>query len=278
MKRIIPGILLAAFWLLILLYGCVSLFNVVVAAAAAIAADEYVRMTIPRGEESRRFALFQRLFYDLLLCSPVLAAMIWPLPKSLLAAALLSFLLLSCEQIIHFGRKSPKDSFLCFTRIFFGIFYVGILSAHLCLTRNLPEGNIWILLATAVTAGSDTGAYFCGKQFGRHTLCQAVSPKKTIEGAIGGVLSAIAAILIFGFWLLETPDVLFLSGLAIILSLLGILGDLTESIIKRGTGIKDSGVILGGHGGVLDRVDSLLFAVPALYWFLICFTDSPVIP
>lgn len=276
MKRIIPGILLAAFWLLILLYGPVSLFNFVVAAAAAIAADEYVRMTIPRGE-SDRFTLFQRLFYDLLICSPVLAAMIWPLPKSLLAAVLLSFLLLSFEQTIHFGRRIPKDGFLSFTRIFFGIFYVGVLSAHLCLTRRLPEGEIWILLVTTVTAGSDTGAYFCGRHFGRHKLCQPVSPKKTIEGAAGGVLCAIAAILIFGFWLLEKPDALFLSELAIVLSLLGILGDLTESIIKRGTGIKDSGVILGGHGGVLDRVDSLLFAVPALYWFLLCFIDSPVI-
>jgi phosphatidate cytidylyltransferase len=277
MKRIIPGILLAAFWLLILLYGSVSLFNFVVAAAAAIAADEYVRMAIPPGENGHT-SLFQRFFYDLLICSPALAAMIWPLPGILLAAVLLSFLLLSFEQTIHFGRTIPKDGFLCFTRIFFGIFYVGVLSAHLCLTRRLPEGEIWILLATAVTAGSDTGAYFCGRQFGRHKLCQAVSPKKTIEGAVGGVLSAIAAILIFGFWLLETPNVLFLSGLAIVLSLLGILGDLTESIIKRGTGIKDSGVILGGHGGVLDRVDSLLFALPALYWLLICFTDSPVIP
>ncbi len=138
---------------------------------------------------------------------------------------------------------------------------------------RLIEGAAWILVATAITAGSDSGAYFSGRYFGRHKLCPAVSPKKTIEGAVGGIGSAAVAALVFGCWLLDRPQLFLLLAIAVFLSLLGVIGDLTESVIKRGAGVKDSGSCLGGHGGILDRIDSLLFAIPALYYILLFFNS-----
>src|SRR5690606_9487302 len=119
----------------------------------------------------------------------------------------------------------------------------------------------------AVVFGSDAGAYFAGRAFGKHKLAPAISPGKTVEGLIGGILAAAGfAALTIWLWFHELA---FLPGIgvAVAITVLGVLGDLAESAIKRGSGAKDAASILPGHGGFLDRLDSLLFGAPVLYYF-----------
>jgi phosphatidate cytidylyltransferase len=150
-----------------------------------------------------------------------------------------------------------------------GIFYIGFLASHLVLIRQLPDGGAWLIILSAITAGSDSGAYYCGRAIGRTKLSPNISPKKTVEGVAGGLVAGIALSSLFAWMLLPSVNWLFLLPVAALLTGAGICGDLTESVIKRGTDTKDSGTILAGHGGVLDRIDSLLFAGPMLYYLLV---------
>ena len=131
-----------------------------------------------------------------------------------------------------------------------------------------PVRGIWIFFLLVVTFANDTGAFYSGKFFGKHKLYESISPKKTWEGSVGGVfLAYIAAIAFLKIFRLHPIDFSIVL-LIFLLSVAGQVGDLAESMLKRNYNVKDSGVLLPGHGGVLDRIDSLLFAVPVLYVFL----------
>jgi phosphatidate cytidylyltransferase len=150
----------------------------------------------------------------------------------------------------------------------FGVLYVGLLLSHYILLRNLENGVALVFFVILVTWLSDTGGFFVGKTWGKHPLASRLSPKKTIEGLLGGVLfsvvGAILSQLTFAPFFSLGQCVMLGGGLA----LLGALGDLAESAIKRSVSVKDSGTIIPGHGGVLDRVDSLLFTGPAMYYYV----------
>jgi phosphatidate cytidylyltransferase len=148
----------------------------------------------------------------------------------------------------------------------FGVFYLGLLCAPMAiLQRDAPHGRAWVMLAIALTFSNDTGAYFAGRGFGRHKLYAAVSPAKTVEGAIGGMLAGLLVMLgaraTFVPWL-TVGDCLLA---ALPAGVIGPIGDLVESLIKRAFGVKDSGKLIPGHGGVLDRIDALLFVSAWLY-------------
>jgi len=158
-----------------------------------------------------------------------------------------------------------------------GLIYVVWLPAHWMLLRDLeyaqglPEGGgaLILLYGAGVTWLGDTGAYLVGSLIGRHPLGTAVSPRKSVEGALGGLASSLAAA-----WLLRGAWMPFLSGgealaLGLLVGLGGQGGDLFESLLKRGVGSKDSGSTIPGHGGFLDRLDSLLFSLPLLYFALV---------
>jgi phosphatidate cytidylyltransferase len=149
-----------------------------------------------------------------------------------------------------------------------GALYGGGLITYLARLRELEQGLSLSLLALFCTWGADTGAYFAGRAFGRHKLYPKISPGKTVEGGLGGVVAAIAVAFVV--------DRVFASGLAVwalasvgaIAAVLGALGDLAESMIKRAVGAKDSSRLIPGHGGVLDRFDSVMFVAPAVYAFV----------
>jgi phosphatidate cytidylyltransferase len=260
MNRLLPGLALVVSWILLLLYGSPLLFFLVMALVIGIGAYEYARMVVP--DQGLGF----RMVFIALSLFPSFGAGCFP-SLGLTGGLLLSFLLLSA-YILYSYRQLP-DPLLFFSRAFFGVGYVGFLGAHLLLLQQLPEGSSWILVLTAITAGSDSGAYYSGRRFGRRKLCPAVSPKKTVEGAVGGMIAGVILAIIMALVLRLQVSWLFLAPAAILLTGVGIIGDLTESIIKRATSTKDSGTLLGGHGGVLDRVDSLLFAGPVLYYLLL---------
>ena len=157
---------------------------------------------------------------------------------------------------------------------FFGFFYVCFLLSHVYLTRQYTHGAMLVWLIFLSAFGCDTGAYFTGMAFGKHKLIPQLSPKKTIEGSIGGIVTAIVACVIYGIIVehynelagVDTVMLCFLAGL--IGSIISQIGDLAASAMKRYTGIKDFGKIMPGHGGVLDRFDSVILTAPTVYYIM----------
>ncbi|MDR3629291.1 MAG: phosphatidate cytidylyltransferase [Desulfocapsaceae bacterium] len=261
MERTLPGLALAGGWLLLLLLGPFSLFFAVIILVASIGAMEYVKMCGCDGQ-----GFLQRLLICGIFVLPVLAAGLWGGP-GMHTGLFASFFLLSVYILYNF--QFTPNSFEVFSRNALGLFYIGFLISHLVLIWKLPEGASWLVVLSSITAGSDSGAYYCGRVFGRTKLCPNISPKKTIEGVVGGVAAGVTLAVFFASILLTSVNWLFLVLAAVLLVGVGIVGDLTESVMKRGTGTKDSGSILAGHGGILDRMDSILFAGPFLYYLLV---------
>lgn len=153
-----------------------------------------------------------------------------------------------------------------------GALYIGVLLAQCIVLRELPNGLPLSALAAFVTWASDTGAYFVGTRFGRHPMAPRISPKKSWEGAIGGGLIAVLVGVAWGWYTMPTIALIHIVILSAVIVIAGMIGDLAESLIKRQVGAKDAGEFIPGHGGVLDRIDSLMFAfaATALYavWIL----------
>ena len=146
--------------------------------------------------------------------------------------------------------------------------YVGVLGAHWVLLRGEPDGRSWIIALLAVTFATDTAAYAVGRLIGRHRMAPRISPGKTWEGAAGGYVAGVAAAVIAPLALGIEPSVAGLITIALTLPAAAEVGDLLESALKRRIGVKDTSRLLPGHGGLLDRMDSLLVAGPLLYWLL----------
>jgi phosphatidate cytidylyltransferase len=150
----------------------------------------------------------------------------------------------------------------------FGVLYVGVPLSTVVSTRTLPAGEFLVLFLAVVTWASDTGAYYVGTLWGKHPLMPSISPKKTMEGVLGGLVLAVAAALLAHWWFASQLSWSDAVMLGVLLTITGLIGDLFESVIKRRTGVKDSGGILPGHGGMLDRIDSLLFTAPTFYYYV----------
>ena len=151
-----------------------------------------------------------------------------------------------------------------------GVLYIPLLGSHLVALRTgFPQTLSAHLLSFffLVLMGSDAGAYYTGRALGKHKLAPSISPGKTWEGAVGGVVAALAMAVLAHFWFFRELPLKYMLPLAGIMALLGIFGDLAESALKRGAGAKDAANILPGHGGILDRLDSLLFNAPLIYYF-----------
>lgn len=178
------------------------------------------------------------------------------------------FLCIGMAQVIR--QKAPAELFYGTVVAFWGAAYIGFLYPFVYKVRHLQfeQGGHWLLFLFGTLWLSDTLAMAAGKAFGKHKFAPTISPNKTGEGFLGGLLGGIIVAIIMHFWLLSDIGWPVLLGAGLAVSLVGQLGDLVESMWKRSCGIKDSSAIIPGHGGVLDRFDSLLFAAPALYWFL----------
>lgn len=150
--------------------------------------------------------------------------------------------------------------------LFLAWLYWGFLPSHIILLRASGQGLSWLLVAVSCTWATDIGAYLIGSAWGRHKLAPAISPHKSVEGALGGLLSSVAVALVLGRLLNLPMGVLWWMGAVIAFS--GEVGDLVESAVKREANIKDSGRLLPGHGGILDRFDSLVFVVPVVYYLV----------
>jgi phosphatidate cytidylyltransferase len=172
-----------------------------------------------------------------------------------------------------FSRRDTNGAMADVALTFTGVVYVAWLVAYVVLLRswNLAgiDGRDLIFFLMFVTWATDTGAYYIGSYFGRHKLYPKISPKKSIEGAIGGLVFAVGMAVACTYWFYHELPILDAIALGLILGIIGQVGDLAESMIKRSARVKDSGGVIPGHGGVLDRMDSILLNAPALYYYTV---------
>lgn len=183
------------------------------------------------------------------------------------------FVLIFCGFVLHFAfckdqaKRVQGVAFFIFAEI-----YCVVLFGILGLLTTLPDFRYWLFYVLACTVAGDTGAYLAGRAFGKHKLAPSISPGKTIEGVVGGLALAGLAGYVVSWYFLNQFNPLLVIGLGMGLSAVGVIGDLSESLLKRGFGVKDSGSIIPGHGGILDRLDALLFTAPVVYGVAVWFT------
>ncbi len=259
MKRIITGLLLGGLWLLLLFGGSFLSFGLVVCAAGCVGLYEYSRIVL--NEDENRFIVW----FVIIGSFPLLTALSKRL-DIIVAGFFLSLLLLVLFILIIYPLL--VDAFDVLVSLCFGIFYIGLGFSHLILIWTQPQGVSWLMVLIAITVGSDTGAYYIGSSLGKTKLLPAVSPGKTQAGAIGGAIAGTLTAILVGIVFFNEINFIRLGLAAFLLSIVGMIGDLAESVIKRSAGVKDSGTWLAGHGGLLDRADSLFFVAPALFYFL----------
>jgi len=270
-QRILTAIVGIVVTIFIVQYGQ-WVFAVAVLLLTLIAWHEFYNMMVRREIEIAYYVGLANIFF------------IWGTAwlgnaKETVAVILLAAFMSLAKTVISHARFNLRDAVYTLA----GIIYIGLAFAHLILLRftdnsltittalggSQPAGAAYLWLAFIGTWASDTFAFFVGSKFGKHKLAPAVSPGKTWEGLVGGVIGSIVAIMALGFLWRLSPLHSALIGL--IIGLVGPLGDLVESAMKRFAGVKDSGRLLPGHGGVLDRFDSILFTVPAVYYYIYIF-------
>jgi len=164
-------------------------------------------------------------------------------------------------------EKDIRTAFDQIAYTFLGIFYVAGLLGSFVLIRDLPQGQYYVFFVLLVVWSGDTAAYYVGRRFGRRPLAPVVSPKKTVEGAVAGLAGSLAAGWIAQAGFLQDIALIHCLIMALICGMIGQFGDLAESLLKRSARAKDSGSLIPGHGGILDRIDGLLFAGPVFYGY-----------
>jgi phosphatidate cytidylyltransferase len=170
-------------------------------------------------------------------------------------------------------RPSREKAFRDWAWTIVGALYVGWMLSYWLNLRGLEDGRDWVYLAMLTTFANDTGAFFIGRARGKHKLASTISPAKTWEGAIGGLISAIPAAIVIALVLNLISPFTFkywqIILLGFLVGLFAQLGDLVESLLKRNMGVKESGNLLPGHGGILDRFDSLIFVGAVVYYYVL---------
>ncbi len=243
--------------ILLVLKGSLFLFGVFVLLFSFLGLVEFYRMALPARRWVGLAASISGAFLPLALFSPG--------RFTLLAA--LTLLTITFGLVFLFTFKDVKGAATETALLFMGILYVPLLFGHLLLLRGAPHGVYWVLLLMVIVMCGDSGAYYVGSNFGRRKLYPSVSPNKSVEGALGGLAGSIAGTFIARAVFFPQLTIFDALATAILVGTFGQLGDLFESLLKRSFGVKDSGAIFPGHGGVLDRLDSFLFAAPVAFYY-----------
>lgn len=260
-QRVITGLLFLPVFYLFAWKLPPVYFTALVMAAAAVGQLEFYGMAKARGARPLRMlgtacgALLIFEFYHPLF--PGLG------PFFIVTASMLAVIMARL-----FSRRAVDGALEDVAATVLGMFYAALLFAFLVAIRVGADGKEWIVFLFFVIWASDIGAYSVGIPFGRHRLYEKISPKKSIEGFAGALAASAGMALICRIWFMPTLGWGEAVGIALALALAGTVGDLAESLFKRAAGIKDSGVVIPGHGGMLDRMDSMLFAAPVLYYYL----------
>ncbi len=226
---------------------------------AGIGISEFVIQSL--GRKSRFLLILSVLFT----CGLILSSTLLNFTITLMIY--ITYLLL-IGMILSIRNQPPTDLFNQMLLLCWGVAYVGLLYPFVYHIRELTVSGDWLLFLFGTIWLSDSLAMWIGKAFGKRKLAPTVSPNKTVAGFVGGMSGGIIIAVLLYFWLLPNFNIFNLVFAGLLVSFVGQLGDLVESCWKRSLGIKDSSTIIPGHGGVLDRFDSLLFAAPVLYLYL----------
>jgi len=258
-KRVLSALVLLPIFVLIVVKAPASLFNLLVILFSARALWELTGMLEQAGRPvQRRLGVLAGVAVT---ASFAASRMLDPL---LLPALVLTLAIgvIVAEPIFR-GRPAVEPA----ANTLLAVMYVGwLLGYGILLHHTSPRGDELILFVVGVTWIGETAAYAIGSTLGRHPLAPVVSPRKTVEGAVAQVVASLAAAAVLGAWLLPTCAPATMLAAGALLGVVGQLGDLAESVLKRAVGLKDAAAIIPGHGGVLDRIDSLLFNLPAFYY------------
>jgi phosphatidate cytidylyltransferase len=263
--RLLTAALAAPLLLLLLFLGSADSWYLLVLAAAGLSSFELLAMTHPHDRVARGAGTL------LALAASVVLYFHTTDPRALLAL-LVALPIVGLFVTLWRLGEIETSALRAFATIA-GAMYVGGLLTCLALLRrdNGALGPYYVLLALKISWLGDTGGYFVGRYFGDRKLYPRVSPKKTLAGLWGSMLGAVLGCVIAHFWYMRDVPLLELVVLGVIGGALGQMGDLAESMLKRSTGIKDSGTLIPGHGGILDRIDALLIVSPLLYLYTLFF-------
>ncbi|MBQ2695960.1 MAG: phosphatidate cytidylyltransferase [Clostridia bacterium] len=264
--RVTSGLIGAAL-VLIVVFSSAEVFHAAIAIACFIALYELHR-TFDQ-QKKWQIVIINYLFALIFLLTPLFSSVS---QKELITFLFVSYLmiLLICSVLFHDTVKFSDVS-----RSFFSLAYSVLLPLHLIYIRNMNDGLALVFLVFIGAWMPDIFAYFSGCLLGKHKLIPNVSPNKTIEGAVGAVVGAVAMFALYGFILSfffhYTVNYWILLFLSLLCGVASQFGDLAASVIKRETGKKDFGNLIPGHGGIIDRMDSLIFIAPLTYYFLLFF-------
>ena len=260
LKRWLTGIILAPILLIAILFGPKEIFAAIIIIFILGGVWEYNHIVFGNGFKKEKiegliFAIIIPLF------------VFFGNNQHLLAV--LAFSVLIVFILFVLSIKETNFDVLAVAKVIFVIMYIPFLMSYFISLRMMEKGKEWIFFVLILAFIGDIVALYVGKYFGRHKLVPLVSPGKTVEGLAGLILGSTIACLIFSYYFLPEISLMQIAILAIAGSIIGQMGDLCESAIKRNYGLKDASSILPGHGGVLDRLDCLIFIAPFVYYYRI---------
>jgi phosphatidate cytidylyltransferase len=259
-QRIFSALVLIPPLAVLIIFGPSYALYLLVTLVALLGLHEFYGLTLPREARWERIA---GLVLGALACTVVQ----WMSYQAFLACMVVIVIVLCFGYVVR-----PRNINVVPIRIaltYFGIVLIPVLLSHVILLSRLAEGVVWVIMLVTTVWVSDTCAYVAGSLVGKHKLSPAISPNKTIEGLVGCVFGAVLTVLIFKVTVLSVLTLPHGLALGCGMAIFGQLGDLFESVIKRGANTKDSGGLIPGHGGMLDRLDSFLLTAPFLYYFLV---------
>jgi phosphatidate cytidylyltransferase len=259
-RRVIPALIFVPLFYALVRYAPPAAFFIVVAAAALLALAEFHHLHFRDRRAPFELALG---------CGTTLALLVslqWPWVVSEHTALVVALVAALASRLV--SPRDLKTGLVDSAAVLLGVIYVGATLGHLLLLRALPDGVLLIFFLFLVTWAGDTGAYCIGLGLGRRKLAPVISPNKTVEGLIGGLALSVIAAVVARAWFLVSWTLTESVTAALLVGVAGVVGDLVESALKRSAGVKDSGWLIPAHGGMLDRLDSLLFAAPALYYYV----------
>lgn len=270
-KRWLTALILLPLLILVLLKGGLALFVLVILLVNGLAQWEFLEMFQVAGDKPRRVkAILLGSLLVLSFCTASPSSQFCPPgllicnPITVLVVLVWCLFILFLFHLVSYGHIENLSHDLALHTL--GLLYLPFLLGHLIWLRFLFQGEWWVLWFLLVIFAGDTGAYYAGRTWGITKLYPAVSPGKTWVGVCGGLAASLVVGVLMGKWLLEGVGVPALAVLAVVLAVLGLLGDLFESMLKRQAQVKDASQLLPGHGGMLDRLDSILFAAPVMVY------------
>ena len=263
-KRWITAIILGPLVLWILIKGNTLLLAVMVSAVAIFSVREYLKIIF--GNDAAPVPLPLKLVSYVISMALVVGACLGSWQVLFLVLAL-DLLVMSVFVLNRFALD--PGVFDIISRQVLGIVYIPVSLSLLVFLKEMDGGTSWIVWLLIVIFANDTGAFYTGTFWGKHKLAPNISPNKTIEGSLGGIATAMILGFVFSLIFFDFHLALFTIPCSFLMAVAGQVGDLFESALKRASNIKDSGSILPGHGGMLDRIDGLLLAIPVLYVYLV---------